>query len=119
MKTQISNLVRGNGQVIGTPTAERIEVAMKVREENPESMIIEFRGQKFVLSAHWSISRKSVSYTTEIPVELYESIFGDYGLPKNNPKCFLTIDTNVNVSLWTNSKKFFIKYINESEITIL
>lgn len=73
MKTQINQLVRGDhrNSIIGTPKEIRNEIASKVVFENSEKLRIFIGGETVELKANWSVSRKSVSYFTEIPVHLY------------------------------------------------
>lgn len=121
MKTQINSLVKGDHResIVGTTSAERNAIALKVREENPETMTILLRGREIKLQANWSVSRKSVSYMSEIPLDLYIEFFGNFGLPKENPKAFILIQTDCTVNFQTNSKKQFFNYIKEQEVTIL
>ena len=120
MKTQINSLVRGDHRTstVGTKIEIRNEVALKVREENPETMTIKLRGRELELQADWSLSRKSVSYGCEIPLDLYAEFFGTFGLPQQ-PKAFIRIFTDCTVVFTTNSKKGFFNYIPEKEIEIL
>jgi hypothetical protein len=120
MKTQINTLVKGDHRmsIIGTPSEIRQEIALKVRNENPEKLQIELAGKKYELKANWSLSNKSCSFSTEIPLSVYIERFGFFGVIKN-AKAYLTIDTNCNVTMSTNSKKRMYQYIKESEITIL
>lgn len=120
MKTQINSLVKGDHreQIVGTKSEIRRAVALKVREENPEFLRISIRGRNLTLKANWSISRKSVDYISEIPLDLYAEFFGNFGLPKE-PKAYIRIFGDCSVVFETNSKKPFFNYIAESEITIL
>jgi hypothetical protein len=127
MKTQISPLVKGNhiDGVSGTPHNVRLAVAKQVIHENPEKMTISINGFQIELIADWSKSGKSVSYHSEIPVDIYQYFFGDHCLPKFNAKCFITIRGDMTVAMSTNSKlynsgaRFAYQYVPESEITIL
>ena len=118
MKTQINNLVKGNQFQAGTNSVERNLVASKVISENPESMKIVIRGHVINLDAKYSISGKSVQYIAEIPTQLYNSFFGEFGLPTSNPKAFLIINGDMTATMQTNSKKLFYSFIDNSEITI-
>ena len=119
MKTQINNLVRGNQFRAGTNYSTRIDLVQKVSAENPEFLIVKLRGKEFTLKANWSVSRKSVSYSGEIDLDIYKSFIGDFGLPVSEPKAYLMIQPDLTVQLTTNSKKSFYNYIEESEIEIL
>ena len=121
MKTQINNLVKGDhrNSIIGTPSEERNLIASKVVFENSEKLRIFIGGETVELKANWSVSRKSVTYFSEIPVHLYVKYFGTFGLPKHDPSAYLIINGDMTCSMSTNSKKPFYNYISESEITIL
>ena len=121
MKTQINNLVKGNHRlgIDGTNSEIRNEIAAKVISENPEKMTVLLNGETVELTANWSASRKSVSYFGGISIEVYKHFMGGFGLPKNNPKAFLHIWGNMNVVVFTNSRKPMYHYIGEKNITIL
>lgn len=121
MKTQINQLVKGDHRTstVGTKSGVRNEVSKQVVSENPESITILIRGVEVELKAHWSISRKSVTYHGEIPVSLYCEFFGDFGIPKENPKAFVQLNVDMSVWFTTNSKKTMYQVVKESEITIL
>jgi hypothetical protein len=119
MKTQINNLVKGDHRNVGTPNETRKLIASKVVSENSDKMTIFIKGETVQLNANWSVSRKSVTYFSEIPVHLYVKYFGTFGLPKNDPKAYIFINGDMTVTMTTNSRKAFHNYINESEITIL
>jgi hypothetical protein len=121
MKTQINQLVKGDhrNSIVGTPIETRKLIASKVVFENSDKMTIFIKGETVQLKANWSVSRKSVTYFSEIPVHLYVKFLGTFGLPKNNPKAYLTINGDMTCSMSTNSRKSMYHYISESEITIL
>lgn len=121
MKTQINSLVRGDHRlgIVGTNHVAREAVASKVRAENPEFMRVLLRGREIVLTANWSLSRKSVTYSATIGLDLYRVFFGDFGLQTKNPEASILIFGNCTVALSTNSRKSFYNHIPESEITIL
>lgn len=118
MKTQIANLVNGNQLQVGTNHAERAAVADKVLSENPSTMTICIRGQVIDLTRSQSLSGKSVCYVGSLPLEVYTSMFGTFGLPKKNPSASIMIDGDLRVTVRTNSRKMFFNTINNSEITI-
>lgn len=120
MKTQINQLVKGDHRksIVGTNSEIRQAVALKVRFENPEIMQIMLRGNLINLEANWSVSGKSVTYNSQIQLSLYREFFGDFGMPNDEPKAYITIFSDCTVALSTNSKKSFYNYIPESEITI-
>ena len=121
MKTQISSLVKGDHRTstVGTKSEIRNQIADQVKAENPERMKISIRGFEIELKANWSISRKSVTYFSEIPIALYTEFVGDFGLPLVNPRAFLQINGDMSVWMQTNSKKSMWQIIPENEITIL
>ncbi|MFA5299994.1 MAG: hypothetical protein WC389_17545 [Lutibacter sp.] len=121
MKSQISTLIKGDHRenVIGTSLEARNEIAKKVISENPEKLRIFFGGETIELKVNWSKSKKSVCYHAEVPVHLYVKYFGTFGLPKNDPKAYLTINGDMTCIMATNSRKPMCQYIKESEITIL
>jgi len=118
MKTQISHLINGSQFQAGTNHSERSVVVEQVRNENPESITIEIKGESVVLQANWSLSRKSVTYFGEVSVATYVAFFGTFGLPIENPKAFIQINTDMTVWLTTNSKKSFYNKIENSNIEI-
>lgn len=120
MKTQINQLVKGDHRTstVGTKSEIRNQIADQVKAENPERMKISIRGFEIELKANWSISRKSVTFFSEIPVALY-SEFCNIGLPLVNPRAFLQINGDMSVWMQTNSKKSMWQIIPENEITIL
>jgi hypothetical protein len=95
MKTQINILLSGTkNQVLnpavnydqfpqatshvghGGSNAETCSIIWnEVTNENPDKMTIKVKGEIIELAAHWSGSRKSVSYTGEITKEFLESAF--------------------------------------------
>lgn len=121
MKTQINQLVKGDHRTstVGTKSEIRSEVAKQVVSENPESIKISIRGTEVQLNASWSVSRKSVTYFGEIPVSLYAEFFGDFGMPVENKKAFVQVNTDMSVWFTTNSKKSMYQIVKEQEITIL
>ena len=121
MKTQINQLVKGDHRTstVGTKSEIRNEVAKQVVSENPESMTISIRGIEIQLKANWSLSRKSVTYFGEIPVSLYNEFFGNFGMPKENPKAFVQVNTDMSVWFTTNSKKPMYQIVKEQEVSIL
>jgi len=125
MKTQIKELISGNQRTVGTPHKQRMEIASKVIAENPDSIVIGVSLpdgsilRDVTLTANWSIMKKSVFYTGEVPVWVYkELIKSDFGLPKQNPKVFITIHGDCRVWIETNSKKSFWHVLPEKLITI-
>lgn len=121
MKTQINNLVNGHFGKAGTDRNERIEIASKVISENPGSMKIRIRGIELNLVADWSLSRKTVSYIGNLPLDVYNEMLGDHNLPKVNPKATIVINMDMTIMLYTNSlkQKLAYSYIKESEIEII
>jgi hypothetical protein len=119
MNTQINTLVQGSQNFAGTNQLIRNEIANKVIAENQEKMTIEVKGEKIILSANWSLSRKSVNYFGQISLELYKHFCGDYCLPKETPKAFIQISGDMRVSLTTNTKKAAYQIISNSNVTIL
>lgn len=123
MKTQINTLVSGSTHlgatgVAGTNSAIRQSIASKVISENKDSLTVIIRGYQIDLTAHWSVSGKTVTYSGNCPLELYNSFFGNFGLPKENPSATVIINMDMTANLQTNSKKGFYNKISESEITI-
>lgn len=120
MTTQINFLVKGDHRTstVGTKSEIRNQIANQVKSENPEKMNILLRGYEIELKANWSISHKSVTYFSEIPVNLYECFFGGWGLPLENPKAYIQINGDMSVWMQTNSKKSMWQIIPESEIII-
>jgi len=121
MKTQINQLVKGDHRTltVGTKSEIRNEVAKQVVSENPELMTISIRGIEIQLKASWSVSRKSVTYFGEIPVSLYAEFFGDFGMPVENKKSFVQVNTDMSVWFTTNSKKSMYQIVKEQEVIIL
>lgn len=121
MKTQIYNLVKGDHRlnISGSPIKERVAIFEKVAAENSEIMTVTVKGERIILKSHWSVSRKSCHWCGEVSLNLYTSYFGNFGLPKGEKKAYLNIDTNLNTSLTTNSKKKFYNYIPEKDVVIM
>lgn len=121
MKTQINQLVKGDHRtsIVGTKSEIRMAVAKQVVSENTEAMTILIRGTEIQLKASWSGSRKSVTYFGEIPVSLYTEFFGDFGMPVENKKAFVQVNTDMSVWFTTNSKKSMYQIVKEEEVTIL
>lgn len=120
MKTQINTFVRGTPRIAGTNRMERLEVAERVIAENGDVMIIAIRGYIIRLDAYRSISGKSVHYSGSFPLELYNQLFGTFGIPVNNPEANITINGDMTVVVTTNSKsKNRGRVIAESEVNIL
>ena len=123
MKTQINKLVNGsthlcNG-ISGTKKEDRSAIAKKVRLENPEKMIVVINDETIELTANWSLSGKSVTYSGEVSISNYKSFFGTFGLPKKEPKAYLNISGEMVAELTTNSKKIFYNTISNENILIL
>ncbi len=121
MKTQINTLVKGDHRIslAGTKREIRNQIANQVVLENPETMTILIRGIEIELKANWSISRKSVTYFGTIPVSLYNDYFGNFGIPVDNPKAFVQINTDMTVWFTTNSKKSMYQIVKEQDIIIV
>ena len=125
MKTQIKELISGNQSTAGTPHKQRMEVASKVVSENPDYIVIGVSLpdgsilRDVTLKSNWSIMKKSVFYTGEIPVWAYKELTGsEFGLPKQNPKAYIKIHGDCRIWLETNSKKTFWHVLPEKLITI-
>lgn len=118
MKTQINTLVSGSSNVVGTKSEIRNAIASQVVLENKDSMKVSIKGYELELNAYWSVSGKTVTYSGNCPLELYNSFFGNFGLPKENPSATVIINMDMTANLQTNSKKGFYNKISESEITI-
>jgi len=122
MKTQINKLVSGNhlNGIVGTNWTERVEVGSNVISENPEQLNVEICGYNVKLSASRSVSGKTVSYYSEIPLDLYTKFCGSFGLPtKYEPKPYMYISNDMQVYFCTNNRKSIHTLIPESNITIL
>ena len=121
MKTQINELIKGDHRkgIVGTNYNKRNIISQKVIAENPKKLKIQIRGCIIGLTANWSVSKKSVHYAGSIPVELYKSFFGDFGLPKEKPEAYIIITNDMFVELSTNSKKIMWQNISAKEVTIL
>jgi len=128
MKTQIISLKNGSTHVIGydftkevpgSNKAERLEISLKVREENPEAMTIKVKGIELSGKASYSVSRKSVSWMFWLTVDQYSTIaetsFGISPYPEKN-KPYLEI--NGNCEAWITCGRTFA-YVPESWIEIL
>jgi hypothetical protein len=96
MKTQIKHLRSGSkNQVLnpavdysqlpkatshighaGSSDAEKTKVWEMVKSENADSITFAFLGQTFTATANYSISGKSVTYTSIMPTELFEKTTG-------------------------------------------
>lgn len=74
MKTQIFTLIHGNPSTPGTNSHDRAAIAAKVIKENPKEMTIEIYGQIMTLTANWSTSGKSVTYSGTVT---HEDIIGE------------------------------------------
>ena len=66
-KTQIKELRRGHGRlgIVGSSYDLRMEIAEKVRRENPEGMTVEYKGRRIELKCGKSKSGKSVWYVSD------------------------------------------------------
>lgn len=84
MKTQINNLVNGSKSVIGRVEEFkggsnynlREQIAIKVQEENKETMSIEIRGVALELNRSQSVSGKTIKFHSEINKDQYADILG-------------------------------------------
>jgi len=119
LKVQIKDLVNGGQGKAGTNQQVRNDVAKKVIEQNPNKLHIEISGYKLTLNAHYSTSGKSVNYSTNIPIELYEKYFGNFGLPKESPKAYIDISGDMRITMYTNSNKRFYNTIPNKDIKII
>lgn len=95
MKTQINNLRSGvKNQILnpnvdynklpqatshighgGTNSEITSAVWEKVKFENPTAMTVIVKGIKFELTANWSGSGKSVTYSADVPAEMLKNVF--------------------------------------------
>jgi hypothetical protein len=124
MTTQINSIVRGSQFQAGTNYDERESILNALKVEHPESMIILFKGRQLKLTANWSLSGKTVNWVGEFPLDLYDELFGKFGIPEANPQASITIQPDLTVVVTTNSKfrgskKKGFQYLDNSEIEIL
>lgn len=129
MKTQINKLISGTTHlgshgVAGTDRFERTKIAAQVISENQEHMIIKLKEHEIVLKANWSLSRKSVHYSGSFPLDLYDEMFGKFGIPQNNAVATLIINGDMTINVYTNSKfrnsgKRGYQVISEQDIIII
>lgn len=76
-------------------------------------------GHIIELRANYSLSRKSVNYSGVLPLDVYKHLFGEFGLPQNNPTAYISISGDMVVTASTNSKKFISNYIDNNLIEII
>jgi hypothetical protein len=135
MKTQISNLRSGTKNQIlnpsinysdfkkstshlghsGTNHEDVKRIWERVVSENPEKMTAIINGVTVELSANWSLSRKTVTYTAIIPKEVLENKFFIKASEKKTP--YISIQGG-NLVVVSNGKRSY-KYICPSLVTIL
>ena len=91
------------------------EVWEKVKSENPNFLDIEIRGIRLRLITHWSTSKLSCSYSTDItPEQLHELA---YLVPAKNKTPRLVVHDGNTIEV-NNSKNSF-RYLCPSFVTIL
>lgn len=91
------------------------EVWEKVKSENPTFLDIEIRGIRLRLKAHWSTSKLSCSYSTDItPEQLYELVY--LVSAKNKTPRLVIHDSN---TIEVNNGKNSFRYLCPSFVTIL
>lgn len=78
MKTQISEIIKGSSQNVGTNYNVRQEIIKKVYEENGDLLNISIKGKSFTLKANKSLSGRLISWTTEIDEETFRSLCGNH-----------------------------------------
>lgn len=134
MRTQISQLRSGTKNQILNPKVDYSQLAKatshnghsgsnhadvesiwnRVKDENPETMSIIVKGIKVELTANWSLSRKSVSYSGSISNEDLENVFG----LKASKKFTASISIQGNIVVVSNGKNSYA-HICPSLIEIL
>lgn len=123
MKTQINTLISGSNGTVGTSHNERMQIASIVKSENENGMTIDFEGSEIQMTANWSLSRKSCQFCGILPIEIYEKLYGIFGIKQDNPQAYITIEDSMTVKITTNSKfknsgKKGFQRIQESRIVI-
>lgn len=134
MKTQISNLRSGRKNQLLNPnvdysslgkatshsghagnTMQEVDkIWTKVIAENPEKLTIELLGETFELEAHWSLSRKSVSYSCPVPKSFLDKL-PVFQSEKKDP--FIKVDGATLITVYNGQKDYC--YICPSLITII
>jgi hypothetical protein len=123
MKTQISKLRSGRKDQLlnpeidysslnratshighaGSTMKEVDEVWAKVIAENPEKLTIKLLGETFDLEAHWSLSRKSVSYSCQVPKSFLDKL-PVFQSEKKDP--FIKIDGATLITVYNGQKDY-------------
>ena len=147
MKTQISNLINGTKRIIrdenhpkyltakkssshdgyaGTNYQERMSVAYKVVEENPDNLVILIKGKQYTLHTESSCSG-TITYVATITGDDFASITGEKP-PFELESTFhleITSSMTVNIAMFTrknkdsNFKQRGIVNIDEAFVTII
>lgn len=127
MKTQISNLINGTKRIIrdenhpkylnakkssshdgyaGTNYQERMSVANKVLEENPDNLIIEIKGKRYTLDKYVSCSDKSVMFVGKITEEDFANITGSKSLFEHESLFSIRINNDMTVCIDMFTRKY-------------
>lgn len=120
MKTvseKFQSLVQGNQFICGTSHNERKVIMNEIIAKNKETLLVEINKVEITLKAHWSLSKKTVTYSNNISKENYIKITGsELGLSKSKTP-FITIQMDGRVQI-SGGDKHFLRITN-SNITIL
>ena len=114
-------LRQGNQYQSGTNENTRIEVMKPIIEANEKMMEIRFKGLFFELKANWSLSRKSVSWSTDLTkaeyIKLTSSVFGlRKNIEKHPPR--LSINGDGRVTIYGGGN-YYVNVLSNEEIEIL
>ena len=122
MKTQINTIVNGGkigiGEVSpngGTNVQIRQELFEKILSENPDSMLIEIDGFKFVLTHGTSSTGKTHFYKGIAPLELWKKWEGNNCLSvKREDECLviLAADCTLTAQILTSKAGYYSKIQN-------
>lgn len=131
MKTQINQIVNGSQFNVGTSYDVREQIAMKVFAENPQELLVKFKGEIVSLKRKWSASGKTSWYSSvQLSVDIVKALCPGDKLAISRPdrvEYILQIDEYMNCRVMTNRRRDnskiwksgqIIKGLN-SEITIL
>jgi hypothetical protein len=95
LNDQFVSLINGGQFVAGSNQTIRAEFWEAFKVKYPEQVAISVNGVQVTLQAHWSLSRKSCSYSAIITKADYMSILGyDFGMAhKKEP--FVTLQSGI------------------------
>ncbi len=117
--TCFQEIVNGGAGIYGTNHDERMNISRDFISKHPESVKIKIKGYVMELQAEYSCSGNLKSYFGEMPLELYKSFCGNFGLVQDEPKAYIAIWGDMTTVLMTNSKKSFYNKIPNNVIEIL